>query len=639
MRYAVPLIIAVLSLAAPSMSRGQVPPLVIAWQAPVGSDAAYGYVKTKCQTTSEGCLNCPNNSTQFTCFLSNVLPNISGVGFVIPWGEIDMCSSSGPCASDTNCHATGNCYSWAWIDNALMDFINASIGPSGSTKPWSSGCAGNRPCKIVLIVWLTQDSGNINVFYDVPNTPAYVFSQQYANTVYAGTGCGSTCAPQDVVVCKAWQGSNLDSSPQGWGVAAPIQDTCWATGGTDVGLWNAQGAHKLKYSGSCMSISSLTGNYSGYPVMYEKPIVTASQAFLSALALHYSPSCPNSYADSCGNGPTIAKSVAYLRVGPSSGGEDYPYCSSSSAAVYNPTAGCPVSGAFWSGPRGFSAEQRCFSDQGYLTSWPAAMNDGAGYISSLYGFLSQQSWAFPIDTPSHEGPPDLTSIAYADTEALLASQNGLGFGMQAASVGDLVTNATQYFPSSGANWAVHAREFPYVPVHHLQTMNPGNPTQAARFTIATAGISSSGLVTCTLDCSVFCTAPPWVYISGTSNAAFNGIWEVSLAPSACGMGTIQLTGTLPSGTSNGGYVFSGAHLPLLLPFETQNCHGSLATVCSAELWEETLDWAYGTNTVSSTGGDNGSGDPAYQTAIGNFLLGLPNATSMHNHMSTNAKQY
>jgi hypothetical protein len=71
MKRTIPLMLAVRSLAIPAISRGQTPPLVIAWQAPVGPDAVYGNVKTQCQTASEGCLNCPNNSTQFTCFLDS----------------------------------------------------------------------------------------------------------------------------------------------------------------------------------------------------------------------------------------------------------------------------------------------------------------------------------------------------------------------------------------------------------------------------------------------------------------------------------------------------------------------------------------------------------------------------------------
>jgi len=178
-------------------------------------------------------------------------------------------------------------------------------------------------------------------------------------------------------------------------------------------------------------------------------------------------------------------------------------------------------------------------------------------------------------------------------------------------------------------------------------MNPGNPQQAAQFSISNIMSDSTGAnatVTCTgsNDCSVFCEAPPWVYISGASIPAFNGIWETKFAQqSGCAMYTISivpLSGTSfpASATSTGGVVYSGAHLPVLLPFESQNCQGSFQTICSAELWEESLDWTYGTNTVSgTTGNTNSTGETDYQNAINNFLLGLPSATSMHNNLSTN----
>ena len=213
--------------------------------------------------------------------------------------------------------------------------------------------------------------------------------------------------------------------------------------------------------------------------------------------------------------------------------------------------------------------------------------------------------------------------------------------MQAASVGDIVTYPTQPFPSTLENWAVHFREFPNVPVHHLQTMIPGSSPQAAQFIIGSIG---SGQISCTNgDCSVFCNSP-WVFVSGTSNPIFNGIWQTlpgnwqTLTTGGCAMNTIQIP-SYPSGTSSGGVVFSPAHLPLLLPFETQQCQGSWQTICSAELWEATLDWAYGTYTTSNMIGTTPSSDLTYQVAIQNFLAGLPSATSVHTHMSTNANHY
>lgn len=645
----------VLSLV-PAAHGGAGTPLVIAWQAPPGPSAPNFntnlYNSPTCAPTGPGI-------TQFACFTKAVLPNISGIGIVVPWGMIDNCAANTsttdlPCQPDSICHPTSNpttdtCYNWAWIDSVLWDYVNStSLGPLG-TGTWYNSCAGGRPCKVVVIIWLTQDSGGTNLFGSTPNTPAYVFTKTYANSVYAGSGCGTSCPPQDVLVCSDWQGGGNT----GWGGPPPITDTCWASGGNDYGLWNANDAYPLQTVGTCMTLTHGGGykNYSGYPVMYEKPILTAAENFIDALALHYSSACPNTNAYSCGgpltaNGPTIAKSIAYMRIGPSSGGEDYPYCSSDAPAVYNPATGCPVAGAFWSGPQGFALEPQCFSDQGYLTSWPSAMNDGPGYISSLYKHISQQNWAFPITTPSHQGPPNNGSIQYADTEALLANQYGLGMGMQAASVGDLLTYAVQHSPSTSGNWAVHFREFPYVPVHHLQTQTPGTPSQAGQFSItnvSTGSSSSTATVYCgSPDCYNVCNTLAWVFIGATNIPAFNGIQEVDTSTCNPTSGSFNIIGPnlYPTSTTSGsGFLYSGVHLPVLLPFESQQCQGSLLTICSAELWEETLDWTYGTNTVLNTAGNPASGDTTYQTAISNFLAGMPSATSMHSHMSTNASHY
>jgi hypothetical protein len=575
---------------------------------------------------------CGPSMTLYNCFTQYVLPNISGIGVVVPWGQIDNCGTNqnAQCNSDQNCPTLGNCFKWSVVDNNLWNnFINCTISTCGFN--FNTGCAGGRACKIVFIIWLTQDSGNTNLYAGLPNTPAYVFSPGYASSISA--------QPQDVLVCKSWQGGGTS----GWGGAPPFTDPCWSSGNlgnNDYAIWNATAQVKLNDPNHCFNQIAFTGqNYSGYPVMYEQPIKTAAKNFISALALHYSRACPNTNTSSCGFGPQIAPSIAYMRIGPSSGGEDYPYCSSSGPAVYS--GRCPVTNSYWSGPQGLTSQKQCFSDQGYLTEWPTG--DGQGYISWLYQYISEQNWAFPITTPSHTGPPDNQSLVYADTEALLAAEFDLGMGMQAASITDVATYPIQF--STTANWAMHFREFPYVPVHHLQTADPGSPTQAAQISltnITTGAGTSTATVTCaSVDCYNFCNKISTVYISGTDIPAFNGIQQVDQSMSStCGPTsmTFEIDGTYPASTTSGmglGYVYSTAHLPVLLPFESQNCLGSAQTICSAELWEETLDWTYGTKTIIGTVGNAGPPDPAYRTAISNFLLGLPSATSTHNKMSSN----
>jgi hypothetical protein len=76
--------------------------------------------------------------------------------------------------------------------------------------------------------------------------------------------------------------------------------------------------------------------------------------------------------------------------------------------------------------------------------------------------------------------------------------------------------------------------------------------------------------------------------------------------------------------------------------KTNGKPGTEQTICSVEIWEALLDWAYATITISGTQGDTSytsSGDPAYKAAIINFFTGLPSSTSFHNNMFTNANQY
>jgi len=657
-------------LAAGVVCQGQISPLLIAWQAPPpapfsSTTWSAGYL------SALGTGGICSGITQYVCFTSNVLPNISGIGIVVPWGEIDKCSTSTSCLADDSCNSmSGTCFNWQWLDTPLMTYVNASIG-SGT---WSNGCAGGRPCKIVLIVTLTADAGNSNLYVgspnqisnQIPNTPPYIFTQNWANVAgwanqFGGCTPPNNCAPQDVLVCQGHQGSQ--STGTGWGgVGAPMQDTFTGSCAGDCGLWNVNGVNMLQ--GTCWNplVPPVTSNFSGYPVMYENPIFSAATNFIRALSLHYSNACTNvTYPNgACGNGPTIAKSIAYMRIGPSSGGENFPYCACTSSV-----AGSQCNTFYWPGPKGYAAEPGQYSDQGYLTSWP---NDGTGYVASLYQYIHSLNWNFPIDTPMEHGPPQNKNYIYPDTEALLASQSNFGIGMQALNIGDSVTYAANTYnffpgfllPSTVENWAVNFREFPNVPDHHLQTAQPGSPS-AARFTIGTTGnitiLSSSctssscpnATINCapTVDCNPFCNVAPWVYVSGNSNPALNGIQQVNINGSAClptSPNTIALTGSFPPtpGVYPGGYVYSAVHLPVLLPFVTQQCQGSPQTICSVEIWEALLDWAYGTITISGTQGDTSygtSGDSTYKTAISNFFTGLPSSTSFHNNMFTNANQY
>ena len=283
---------------------------------------------------------------------------------MVPWGVLDDCGGSRhpqsvQCVSDATCTVSVTCFQWSQIDaNLWNNYIHNSSGFN-----FNSGCAGGKPCKIVFIVWLTQDSGNVNTYEDIPNTPLYVFT--------------NTAAPQDVVVCISRQGG----STTGWTGPPPITDSLWALGGgvSDYGLWNVNHAYALPGSSSHLMISTTLippyTNFSGYPVMYETPIMTAAENFLSALSLHYSSACTfaactTGLGSAAVSGAMIAPYVAYMRIGPSSGGEDYPYCACTSSV-----GGSQCDTFYWPGKRGYDGvmgEPQGYSDQGYLTAWPPA---------------------------------------------------------------------------------------------------------------------------------------------------------------------------------------------------------------------------------------------------------------------------
>lgn len=64
--------------------QGQISPLLIAWQAPPpapfsSTTWSAGYL------SALGTGGICSGITQYVCFTSNVLPNISGIGIVVPW--------------------------------------------------------------------------------------------------------------------------------------------------------------------------------------------------------------------------------------------------------------------------------------------------------------------------------------------------------------------------------------------------------------------------------------------------------------------------------------------------------------------------------------------------------------------------
>jgi hypothetical protein len=580
-----------------------------------------------------------------------------------------------------------DCYNWAAIDNDMIAYIRASVGLSGNN--FNNGCAGGRACKFILIINAEQDKAN-----GVTTVPTYVFQPSWASNAPGGP-----YPPQDVAACSDWPGAISTVWPQNLPCTG-TSGTCNFTSKNQGVVWNIGKCLSFGLGApSCNSSGSYT-NLSGFPVVYEGPILMAYQQLIKAIQVHYSPA-------GSGSGPTIAPYIAYIRVGLAAGGENNPGCvAGDDSTVTNGV----LSDTFWPGPKGITvpSELNCFTQCGYLTNWPGTTQnnltctntsscsvslatDGDGYVTAMDKFLGTLfSGTIPVTTSSHGGPPANSTQPYADAEALEASLNRVGFGMQTARISDQSAHAIGQ-PAT-QNWVVNFARYA-APVHHLQAVQNGTNPEAASFGISTITISGS---TATANCTgstgtvnTSGTAVTWVsgslfdagwtgtftiagtgytissvnsttsitltasaptqsgvaydasnsceiysgatiFISNNSNSALNGQQTVTCTP--CSPGTIQFTTSSSSG-GIGGQLWAPDYWPSLFPFLTQHRTSSI------ELRACELDYAFGCGApgnacTSNTGvtslpcGGNYGPDASYQSALANFVNGIPTATSV-----------
>ncbi len=606
---------------------GQSAPLVMAFGAPNCTGS----------TGTTGC-NANPNPQYYTNFLNNLASKVSGITLAIPWNSVDACTTaagvSQPCTKQaTTCSqetASGSVYyKWCPIDQGLLQYIN------------SSQFKGK---KIALIVEPVTDTGK-NSF-----TPAYVFS-----TAWAGPA-GVNSNPQDVIVCSAYPG-DVKSMPS---MSCPVYGAFSGTGSmADVAIWNVNGYSTgpsnacLPLRGGNLTCQSCMGgvtDFTGFPIVYEKPFMVAYQNFLAALASHYSPNGLN-------NGVTIAPYLAYVRAGMTEGGENQQFCTTVAGNPPQPTSpiasppagyivnidgtqyvatgsgprgggdmpGCSPSGCttgpdgsvpgwynagpwtegsgiiMWPGIKGqfgSSTEPAGYTDNGYLSTWAdqGPTNDGLGYIALMTQFLQGLHASFPFDINAHGGPPAASNVAYADSEAIMSSANNIGFGMETLNVNDPLayaqgTYSQNPFPTSLSDWAHNFITYP-APVHHLQTFFPGSPTRAAGYLISTIAGGSTATINCVSDCSIFTSSqtPGYpIYISGDSTANFNGITQALKCPgTGCPSGQLSFN-PLDASAPNGtgGVVWAPDYLPIVVPFAVRQ--GATAF----EIYECDLDYAFG----------------------------------------------
>jgi hypothetical protein len=564
----------------------------------------------------------PTDTAHYDAFLTNVLPHISGIGVPVSWAAIDNCGAA-PCANEDD-------FSFDIIDRALDQYITNPI------TPFASGCAGGRPCQIVLIVQPTTDSGNNNRL-----TPAYVFSPDYAASLGA--------PPQDVAICK-----NMEGAAAGWPGGPPITGTF---GPTDFATWNANGGSIVAGSGLAIQAGAFpTKNFSGYPVIYEAPFAAAYRHFLAALLAHYS-------AAGHGDGHTIAQYLAYIRIG-FHGGEDDPACSAGGQVPSTPwTAG----GAFAAGalvrpasgnaggyyyvadgdgtaanaPPAWCQTAACdtgadgsiagWRNTGYAKSgagsksfavWPApdgtpnGFSDATytGFVHGIYAVAVAQQGGIALDVASHDGPPSNGNWSYADSAAVAAAHLGVGFGNEGLSVLDEMMYEQHLIPSARHDWIENFAVLANAPgIRHLQMYWPGGGgVQSEAFAIDHVDVAAgAATVHCTSDCSVYCTGSFIPVITGAGASGLDGPQQVMAT--TCAASTVTFAApNVADGTYTGGMIFASDYVPEMIPFGTS--HGGNAI----ELHECTLDYAYGAVTVG-TAAKSCSGlpgpDASYQAAI------------------------
>lgn len=316
-------------------------------------------------------------------YLNDVLPNIDGIVLVVGWNSIDQGSSGGTRPGCTSGNSSSTC-TWSSLDNAVNKFVQATTCGTNQNQPcWDSS-------KKIGIVISPASDGGCNGRNCNSSTPGYVFTSSWAGSVGSST-------PLHECTCSGYQGDT----------GAP-QNTCWN--------------------------SNSNSDTSGMPVVYEQPFSAALQEFHNTVVEHL---------NSASYGPYIA----YVRLGLSTGGEEYPHCSSTMESFF-----------------GINAST-------LETDWTSYAGAMATYDSGLGA--QYPVMAAPNGNGTNTGVP---SDAWADTEASDAVSAGLvlgGEGLQSADTFD--TNCTVSGGSSN-DWC-YTFHTDHPPVRELQTYYYSDPSE------------------------------------------------------------------------------------------------------------------------------------------------------------------
>ncbi len=417
---------------------------------------------------------CPGagGSPGYCEFFQYVVPHVTGVATFLNWNDVD--NGSAPCAEGSS----SNPCNWASYDAELATYVKAGL-------------------QINLIV-VAVNEGTGGTANDV--TPAYVFAPSYANSLGA--------APQDVVVCGYWPG----------GSKSPVHGS-----DTVSGVWNYSQCYST--AGTCAKSTDTNG----FPVVYEKPFMTAYQGFIANVLQHYSPR-------GTGDGPELASHLGYIRIGMTEGGENQIVCSNVSP-----------------GPLGLTKQPLGFTKDIYLGS---TADPASGYISSMVSWIHAQNPSVPTEINSNAGPPADTDLTYSDIEAQLAIASHVGFGIEALSIGDPyeLAQGKPCVDDWCKNFEMYAGAgLPLV----LQTAIP--TTQPVYAISGIEGDGHTATATCTTSCDFYRNA--WVQITGNSAPDLNGTFAVTTTTA----NTFSFEST-STATGTGGTAINPDYLPVSIPF-------------------------------------------------------------------------
>jgi hypothetical protein len=244
----------------------------------------------------------------------------------------------------------------------------------------------NASKKLGIVLSPVADSGSNS------STPSYVFSTAWATTAGAS-------GPLDECTCGGYPGDGVESN------------TCWN-----------------------ISTGPATPDYSGDPIAFEKPFYVALENFYSNAVSHI-------------NSASYAPYVAYIRMGLSGGGEEFPYCSSNIRTYLGITAAT------------------------FQTDWTTYANTMFTYEGGLGS--QQPLMAAPNGNGTNTGIP---SDAYADTEASDAVAQGLMLGSEGLQSSDTFdTNCTVSGGSSNDWCYTFSTNDP--PIRELQTLAYSDPSE------------------------------------------------------------------------------------------------------------------------------------------------------------------